>query len=140
MTSTDAYWELHHLLMQMEQAPSQIELKQRVIDAGLVVMFGERDRGDGRTAHYGQGKQPWDTALERGWAAAGAAFSIIRYLRRTKQPERDLEAAKVYLGWLRQLAINDIDSSLYIFRALVQSELNEAERVTLGVTPADMEL
>lgn len=62
----------------------------------MVVIDAETDRGDGRRAHYGAGKQPWDTALERGWAAQGAAFSIIRYLRRTKQPERDVAAARVY--------------------------------------------
>lgn len=141
MTSTDAYWHLHALLMEMQQAPNQLELKQKVIDAGLVVMFGERDRGDGRKAHYGEGKQPWDTALERGWAAAGAAFSIVKYLRRTKQPGRDLEAAKVYYGWLRTLAESQGGiTHLFVFRTLVREELSQHECFTLGVTPEDMVL
>jgi len=63
-----------------------------------------KDRGDGRKAHYGPGKQPWDTALERGWAPAAAAFNVTRYLRRDKLLKHSEESARVYFRWLRELA------------------------------------
>ena len=150
MVSTDAYWHLHSLLMEMEQAPNQLELKDAIKQGGLVVMFAERDRGDGRKAHYGEGKQPWDTALEREWAAAGAAFNIVKYLRRTKQPERDVEAAKIYYGWLKTLVLKEKESGwdiphhpyspLGVFRTLVREELKPFERDLLNVTAEDMVL
>lgn len=58
------------------------------------------DRGDGRKAHYGDGKQPWDTIKEIGWGPAFAASNVIKYLRRSKDPEHSLESARVYYGWL----------------------------------------
>lgn len=113
----------------------------------LTLLPVERDRGDGRMKHYGEGEQPWDTCKVVGWAAQGAAFSILRYLRRSKQPERDLKAAKVYYAWLFELAQmdkndvapdNDISwaGALHTHRVLVQSVLSIDECERLGV-PAD---
>lgn len=117
--------------------------------ADLTLIPVERDRGDGRQAHYGAtGPQPWDLCKKLGWAQYGAAFSILRYLRRTKQPERDLKHARVYYGWLKELALIDkgevqgpVDllygNSLEIFRRLVSDVLLDDECAKLGVTEED---
>lgn len=85
----------------------------------------EEEGADGRKAHYGEGKQPWDTCKELGWAAQGAAFSILRYLRRTKTPERDLREAKVYHKWLFELA--EENSSSKVVLEQLHKELSQAE-------------
>ena len=54
------------------------------------------DRGDGRKAHYGDGRQPWDVIIELGWEPEWLAGNIIKYLRRTKEPEHSLESARIY--------------------------------------------
>lgn len=61
------------------------------------------DRGDGRKAHYGEGKQPWDTIRELGWEIPWLAGNIVKYLRRTKDPEHSIESAKVYYKRLLEL-------------------------------------
>lgn len=120
------------------------QLDATLVACGLMLMAAEVVRKDGRTAHYGDGEQPWDTCLPLGWAQYGAAFSILRYLRRSKTPERDLAAAKVYLGWLYELAQLDKDNvwklktdyagSLTVFRVLIRQVLTDAECERLGVT------
>lgn len=95
---------------------------------GYKIVPIEADRGDGRMAHYGSGKQPWDTCLELGWAAQGAAFSILRYLRRTKTPERDLKHAKIYLKWLEDLVCKGESDNVY---TTLMDELTEAEKERL---------
>lgn len=61
------------------------------------------DRGDGRKTHYGDGKQPWDTIRENGWEIHWLAGNIVKYLRRTKDPEHSYESAQIY--WKRLLAL-----------------------------------
>lgn len=145
---TDPVWALHHLIEECGLPPDSHSLGELLKANGIVVLLAERDRGDGRTAHYGDGKQPWDDCLEEGWAHPGAAFSILRYLRRSKMPERDLQAAKVYFGWLKELAKKDkegtalvgtmIGGSLHVFRRLVRCKLTAVERERLGVTAEDL--
>lgn len=63
---------------------------------GLKLVPAEKDRGDGRKAHYGEGKQPWDTIRECGWEAHWLAGNIVKYLRRNKDPKHSLESAQIY--------------------------------------------
>ncbi len=126
------------------------DLRRALEASSLKLVPVERDRGDGRQAHYGSGEQPWDTCLRLGWAQYGAAFSILRYLRRTKEPERDLRHARVYLFWLYELAKVDkgdgapdvghmYGNSLEVFRMLLRL-LTADELERLGVTEAQLAL
>jgi len=56
------------------------------------------DQGDSepRKAHYGDGVQPWDLILAAGWGPAFAASNVLKYLRRTKNPEHSAESAAWY--------------------------------------------
>lgn len=130
------------------RAPTLEALQSLLIANGLTVMHAERDRGDGRKVHYGDGKQPWDTCLEEGWAVGGAVFSILRYVRRTKQPVRDLQAAKVYLRWLQDLVDVELGrkpgeligaaGATEAYKQLVHNVLTQAELDLLGITAKDM--
>lgn len=60
--------------------------------------------GTVRKAHYGAGKQPWDTMVEKGWAVHFAAGTVLRYLRRDKEPEHSLESARWYFARLREMS------------------------------------
>lgn len=53
---------------------------------------------------YGPGKQPWDVAKRLGWAPAFAATNVLKYLRRTKDPEHSLESARWYYAELGKMA------------------------------------
>jgi len=53
-----------------------------------------------RKAHYGDGEQPWDVILASGWGPAFAASNVLKYLRRTKNPEHSLESARWYYARL----------------------------------------
>lgn len=70
------------------------------------------NRGDGRKAHYGSEKQPWDTMKEPRlmWAPHFAAGSILKYLRRDKRLAHSLESARVYHAWLLEGARAEIDA------------------------------
>lgn len=96
------------------------------------------NRTDGtiRKAHYGEGEQPWDTAVRRGWAAEFAATNVLKYLRRTgKDPEHSLESAKRYYEWLVKLAIKGVKNAA--IASLVLGELHEEltadEKKTLNI-------
>ena len=65
--------------------------------------------GTTRKAHYGPGKQPWDTTVERGWGPHAAAFCVIRYLRRDKAPEHSLESARWYYARLFESAVSEVE-------------------------------
>lgn len=52
--------------------------------------------GSKRKAHYGDGKQPWDIICEAGWGPAFAAANVLKYIRRTKNPEHSFESACWY--------------------------------------------
>lgn len=56
--------------------------------------------GTVRKAHYGPGKQPWDTTLEFGWGPHAAGFCVLRYLRRDKAVEHSRESARWYYNQL----------------------------------------
>jgi len=128
MNSTDPYWVLSQMVGDTREA-----FMENCKRAGIAVTIIEKDRGDGRKIHYGEGKQPWDTCKELGWAAQGAAFSILRYLRRTKTPERDLREAKVYFGWLKELAAEHKhvknDSMIVLNQLLEELSPEEFERL-----------
>jgi hypothetical protein len=62
-----------------------------------------------RKPWYGDGEQPWDSVKRLGWAPQFAASNVIKYLRRTKEPEHSLESARWYYARLRELA----DTSRY---------------------------
>lgn len=49
-----------------------------------------------RKSHYGDGVQPWDVILASGWGPPFAASNVVKYLRRTKNPEHSLESARWY--------------------------------------------
>lgn len=56
------------------------------------------DRGDGRKAHYGDGKQPLDDSWAQGWGHAFDATNVLKYLRRIKpgQEQHSKESARWY--------------------------------------------
>jgi hypothetical protein len=54
------------------------------------------DDAEPRKAHYGDGVQPWDVIVAQGWGPAFAASNVIKYLRRTKNPEHSAENAAWY--------------------------------------------
>lgn len=56
----------------------------------------EGNDAEPRKKHYGDGEQPWDTALKMGWGPVAAAFCVLRYLRRDKAVEHSLESARWY--------------------------------------------
>lgn len=68
--------------------------------------------GTTRKTYYGVGKQPWDTMVERGWAAHFAAGNVIKYLRRTKPGDEAhaIESARWYYAALQKLACGQIRS------------------------------
>lgn len=73
--------------------------------------------GTVRKAHYGEGKQPWDTMVEMGIGAEFAAGSIIKYLRRSKDPEHSKESARWYYVRLRAMIDNIATSTLTEYEA-----------------------
>lgn len=60
--------------------------------------------GTVRKDHYGAGKQPWDTTKELGWHPYAAAFNVLKYLRRSKEPEHSLKSARWYYHELQKAA------------------------------------
>lgn len=98
----------------------------------------EHDGTDGtkRKDHYGAGKQPWDTIKVLGWAPMFAASNVIKYLRRTKDPEHSVESARWYYAQLKDMAA---ESSVVHNAVLLvlQTELTPGEHARLrgdGVT------
>lgn len=61
--------------------------------------------GTVRKAHYGEGKQPWDTIKELGWGPGFAAGNVLKYVRRhaAKNGEDDLDKARWYFAELQKL-------------------------------------
>jgi hypothetical protein len=78
---------------------------RHILDSGnLKIVAVEADRGDGRRAHYGAGEQPWDTMAGLGWQPGFAAASILKYLRRSKDPVEDPKKVRWYGRALNELA------------------------------------
>lgn len=63
--------------------------------------------GEPRKAHYGDGEQPWDAIVRLGWGPAFAAGNVLKYLRRTKDPEHSLESARWYWRRLEERFLDD---------------------------------
>ena len=61
-------------------------------------------QGEARKAHYGDGKQPWDSICELGWGCHFAAANVLKYLRRTKDTKHSLESARWYYVRLIEMA------------------------------------
>jgi hypothetical protein len=64
-----------------------------------------------RKKHYGDGKQPWDIIVEAGWGPAFAAANVLKYIRRTKNPEHSFESACWYYRQLVVRGNKDIDTA-----------------------------
>lgn len=73
---------------------------------GLINVDRAEPGADGsiRKAHYGDGEQPWETIVRLGWGAQFAAANVLKYLRRTKEPEHSLESARWYFRQLSAYA------------------------------------
>ena len=61
--------------------------------------------GEPRKAHYGAGRQPWDIILDAGWAPEYAAGNVLKYMRRTKDPEHSLESARWFYARLYEMMV-----------------------------------
>lgn len=80
--------------------------------------------GTKRKAHYGDGEQPWDIIVRMGWGAPFAAGNVIKYLRRTKDPEHSLESARWYYD--RVIEIQAVSpAAVLVFDALLAELTNE---------------
>jgi hypothetical protein len=90
------------------------------------------ERADGRKVHYGAGKQPIDTIKELGWGAQFMAGNVLKYLRRDKDLEHSLQSARVYFGWLRELAITGTPVDRKVHEQLI-NELNLEEITSVGI-------
>ena len=82
--------------------------------------------GSVRKAHYGDGKQPIDHIIAAGWGPEFCAGNVLKYLRRTKEPEHSLESARWY--WARLLEFAERGHAKYVMGQLVtmltREELN----------------
>lgn len=89
--------------------------------------------GTKRKDYYGEGEQPWDTMVKRGWAAYFAAGCILKYLRRKKEGQlaHDQESICVYFNWLSKLAeekdIIEGEMAADIVEELLNEELTNEE-------------
>lgn len=94
-------------LVALDPPPSSDELILELARRGLKVVPVEAEvtypDGTVRKVHYGEGKQPWDVMVEIGLAPAFAAGSVLKYLRRTKDPEDSLKKARWYYRELHSL-------------------------------------
>jgi hypothetical protein len=103
------------------------------------------ERGVVRQDRYGPSRQPWDDAVDEGWAPEAAALNILKYLRRDKEPAHSLESARWYYARLRELsrgelfpagASDDVRRDLRVRAGNVRQRLYElltdAERDLLG--------
>ena len=81
------------------------------------------DRGVVRQDHYGAGRQPWDDIVEQGWAIEFSAGNVLKYLRRTKEPEHSLESARWYLTRLHEFGDSALTVRDALYRLLTPAEL-----------------
>lgn len=108
--STDPYWRLYNLLRErigpacMLNLATAAQLQGVLREADLQVLFREADRGDGRKAHYGDGKQPVDTMKEYRRFSDFCFGNVLKYLRRFKSLEHSEESSRVYFKWLVDIA------------------------------------
>ena len=65
--------------------------------------------GTVRQDHYSDGEQPWDVIVRLGWGPQFAAGNVLKYLRRTKEPEHSLESARWYWARLQEMSLAELD-------------------------------
>lgn len=90
------------------------------------------ENGVARKDHYGADKQPWDTIKEKGWDSFFAAGNVIKYLRRTKEPDKDLEKARWYYDRLMEAALNDPTGRASAISTSLGRELTTEEQLRLS--------
>ena len=78
-----------------------------------------------RKTYYGDGEQPWDAMKRIGWAAQFAAANVLKYLRRTKEPQADREKAIWYYTELKKLAAEDTRDTRVLRDLLSEITANE---------------
>lgn len=59
-----------------------------------------------RKPHYGAGRQPWDDIVDAGFAPGFSAGNVLKYLRRTKEPEHSIESARWYWERLKEMTLS----------------------------------
>lgn len=97
------------------------------------VVARKDETGAERKAHYGEGKQPWDTICDLGWGAIFAAANVLKYLRRTKEQKHSLESARWYFQQLKRFSPSHISrqSDVYSVEELLLGELTDLEKARL---------
>lgn len=116
--STDPFWRLRGALASVlsDYATKVLDadlLRGLVKECGLKLTIAEVDRGDGRKAHYGAGRQPLDDILSMGWAPAFCAGNVLKYLRRAKDMRHSHESARFYWKLLEKLDQDSHDNPIY---------------------------
>jgi hypothetical protein len=86
-----------------------------------------------RQTHYGEGRQVWDTIVEKtDWGPAFAAGNVLKYLRRDKSPEHSLESARWYWNQLVERSKSDrLINDWRVVRFRLWHLLTEDERARL---------
>jgi hypothetical protein len=81
--------------------------------------------GTTRASHYGPPGtvQPWDTVVKMGWGPQFAAANVIKYMRRSKEPEDARKKAIWYWRELCRMAVFRDDDSDYVEASLVLVKL-----------------
>lgn len=92
-------WAMHGLPSNEKEKIIRAEIARALV---AFVAEPEHVAADGSTrkSHYGAGRQPWDDIVDLGWGPAFAAGNVLKYLRRTKDPDADLKKARWYFEWL----------------------------------------
>lgn len=93
--STDPYFDLGTSL-----GCGRTDMLHACDQLGLKLVVIEKDRGDGRKAHYGAGRQPLDDILGSGWGSAFCAGNVLKYLRRDKDVAESRTKAKWYWDFM----------------------------------------
>jgi hypothetical protein len=99
-------WAMHGLPSNEKEKIIRAEIARALV---AFVAEPEHVAADGSTrkSHYGTGRQPWDDIVDLGWGPAFAAGNVLKYLRRTKDPDADLKKARWYFEWLwKRAALN----------------------------------
>lgn len=94
---------MNEALGNSEGRPDGAALLRELESTGLRLVAVERERGDGRKAHYGAGRQPIDDIVDQGWGPEFCAGNIVKYLRRDKEVEDSLKKAKWYYAKLIEI-------------------------------------
>jgi hypothetical protein len=92
-----------------------------------------------RKAWYGDGVQPWDIIVERGWGPSFAAANVLKYVRRVKDPEHSLESARWYYARLYRNAAQAVAGPTAPWAEALHSiedELSQGELMLLRREPS----